>query len=77
MHSSLFCACLCLFWDGEIYFCEKNDRMGYVRYIQNLTYTMEPLIKDTPYKGHNGIHLNSKDTVCGPKGLFCVPTIHL
>ena len=41
-----------------------------MRYIQNLTCTVELLIKDTPYKGHNGIHLNSKDTVCGSKCLF-------
>ena len=32
--------------------------------------TVEPLIKDTPYKGHNRIHLHSKDTFCGPKCLF-------
>ena len=33
--------------------------------------TVEPLIKDTPYKGHNRIYLHSKrDTFCGPKCLF-------
>ena len=30
----------------------------------------QPLIKDILNKGHNSIHLHSKDTVCGPKCLF-------
>ena len=35
---------------------------------------VDPLIKDTPYKGHNRIHLHSKDTLCGPKCLFFLHT---
>ena len=30
----------------------------------------------TSDKGHNRIPLHSKDTVRGPKCLFCIPTIH-
>ena len=40
--------------------------------IDSIYGTVERLIKDTPNKGHNRIHLHSKDTVCGPKWLFCI-----
>ncbi len=32
-----------------------------------MIYTVEPLVMDTPYKGHNRINLHIKDMFNGPK----------
>ena len=35
-------------------------------FYQSIYYTVEPLLKDTPNKGHNTFDLSIKDKFCGP-----------
>ena len=73
----MFCTCssLACLW------MKTNVGMDLIPYLRAVFYkryrtkrqkqtTVEPLVKDTPYKGHNIIHLHSKYTFCSPKCLF-------
>ena len=35
-------------------------------------YTVEPLLKDTPNKGHNTFYLSVKDKFCGPYSIMAI-----
>ena len=43
-----------------------NSQLAYDNQLQVHNYTVEPLLKDTPNKGHNTFDLSIKDKFCGP-----------